>query len=400
MSAGALAGITVIDLSRILGGPYCTQILADHGAEVIKVEPPAGDDTRSWGPPFVAPEVSSYFAGINRNKRMITLDLRTEEGKEALHGLLAGADVLVENFKTGTLAKWGLDPVSDIPDRYPHLVHASITGFGDDGPLGGRPGYDAIIQAMSGLMSVNGNESTGPMRIGMPAVDMVTGLNAAIGVLMALQERVSSGRGQRVETTLFDCGIAVMHPHLPNFFGGGAVPKLSGNDHPNIAPYSAFATGAGQVFITAGNDGQFAKLVDHLGAPGLARDPRFVDNAARLGNRDALRVELEALMVSTSAEALSEELMAIGVPAGPILDAAEVVEHPHTAHREMVVEMGDGYRGVASPIKLARTPASYRISPVQPVAGVGDQSPADLAALEERSAEVAKKPTAEESAGV
>lgn len=364
MSAGALEGITVVDLSRILGGPYCTQILADHGAEVIKVEPPAGDDTRTWGPPFVAPGVSSYFAGINRNKRLITLDLSTVEGQTALHGLLEGADVLVENFKSGTLAKWGLDPEVEIPRRYPRLVHASITGFGDDGPLGGRPGYDAIIQAMSGLMSVNGDESTGPMRIGMPAVDMVTGLNAALGVLMALQERVGSGRGQHVEATLFDCGISIMHPHLPNFFGSGSVPALSGNDHPNIAPYSSYRTGEGQVFITAGNDAQFARLVGHLGAPELAADERFGDNAARVHHRDELRAELERLLATTSAAVLADELMAIGVPAGPILNAAEVVEHPHTAHREMVVEFDDGYRGVASPIKLSRTPASYRISPL------------------------------------
>ncbi len=358
--SGALEGIVVVDLSRILGGPYCTQILADHGATVVKVEPPAGDDTRSWGPPFIREGVSAYFAGINRNKDCITLDLRTPGGIAQLEELLAGADVLVENFKTGTLAKWGLDPVTVLPERFPRLVHCSITGFGDDGPLGGLPGYDAIIQAMSGLMSVNGTQDSGPTRIGMPAVDMVTGMNAALGILMALQERQRSGLGQRVEATLFDSGLSVMHPHLPNYFASGAEPRLTGNDHPNIAPYSAYLTGTGPVYITAGNDGQFARLVEFLGAADLAADPRFCDNAARLGHRAELREALEGLLADHDAQEVAAELMAIGVPAGPILNAAQVVQHPHTAHREMIVEFDDGSRQVASPIKLTRTPAAYR----------------------------------------
>lgn len=357
---GSLAGVKVVDLSRILGGPYCTQILADHGAHVTKVEPPQGDDTRNWGPPFIRPGVSTYFAGVNRNKDCVTLDLRTAEGLSELQEMLTDADVLVENFKSGTLHKWGLDPEDVIPQRYPRLVHCSITGFGDDGPLGGLPGYDAIIQAMSGLMSVNGSAESGPTRIGMPAVDMVTGMNAALGILMALREREHSGLGQRVEATLFDSGLSVMHPHLPNYFGSGDLPVLTGNDHPNIAPYSAYATGTGPVYITAGNDRQFAALVDFLGAAELASDRRFTDNAARLAHRPELRQQLEALLAEFDAESVAEGLMAIGVPAGPILDAEQVVAHPHTSHREMIVEFCDGSRSAASPIKLSRTPASYR----------------------------------------
>ena len=360
---GSLAGLTVVDLSRVLGGPYATQILGDHGARVLKLEPPQGDETRGWGPPFYRDGVAWYYAGVNRNKEVRTLDLRIDAGRDELRALLADADVLVENFRPGTLESWGLGYEDVLRHEFPRLIHCSITGFGEDGPLGGMPGYDAIAQAMSGLMSVNGTPESGPTRIGMPAVDMITGLNAVNGILMALHERTVSGQGQRVESTLFDSALSVMHPHMPNLFGTGRAPGRTGNDHPNIAPYSTYATGDGDVFLAVGNDRQFRKLCMRVGRPELADDARFATNADRNGHRAELREELEAAFAPFEAVALGEALMADGVPCGPILDAQQAADHPHTRHREMIVEMEGGYRGVASPVKLSRTPATYRIAP-------------------------------------
>src|SRR5271165_656099 len=269
---GALAGLKVVDLSRVLGGPFCTQILGDHGADVLKVEPPVGDETRTWGPPF-QDGTAAYFIGVNRNKRGIVLDLTSEEGRMALLGLLEGADVMIENFKTGTLEKWGIGGEA-LRERFPRLIHCRISGFGADGPLGGMPGYDAAIQAMSGLMSVNGEPAPegGPTRIGVPVVDLVTGLNACIGILMALHERESSGRGQLVEAALFDCAISLLHPHLANYFLAGTEPKRYGNAHPNVVPYDTFATRTTPLFLAVGNNGQFRKLCEQLGCPELAQD--------------------------------------------------------------------------------------------------------------------------------
>lgn len=373
-ASGALSGIRVIDASRVLGGPYATQVLADHGAEVIKIEPPRGDETRHWGPPFLAPDVSWYFAGVNRNKDFRTLDLKTPAGVDEFRELLATADVLVENFRSGTLADWGLDYESALRVDYPRLVVCSITGFGDDGPLGGLPGYDAVVQAVTGMMSVNGRAESGPTRIGMPAVDMFTGMYAATGILMALQERARSGRGQRVETTLFDCALSMMHPHFPNYFGTGRSQERTGNDHPNITPYSTYRVGEGHIFLAVGNDRQFATLCVHLGIPELPDDPRFACNAARTRHRPELRRLLEAALEPFDAEDLGRQLSKLGVPCGPILDVQQAVNHPHTAHREMLVELDGGYRGVASPIKLSRTPASYRIPPGAQ-APIGDRTP-------------------------
>jgi crotonobetainyl-CoA:carnitine CoA-transferase CaiB-like acyl-CoA transferase len=359
---GALAGIRVIDLSRVLGGPFCTQILGDHGAEVVKIEPPQGDETRGWGPPFLG-ETASYFIGVNRNKRGMAIDLTQAAGRELLLRLLAEADVLVENFKPGTLEKWGLG-IEVLAARFPRLVHCRISGFGSDGPLGGLPGYDAVIQAMGGLMSVNGDAEGAPVRIGVPIVDMVTGLNAAIGILVALQERTHSGRGQFVEAALFDCGISLLHPHAANFFLDAKIPVRTGNAHPNIYPYDTFATATDPIFLAVGNNGQFSKLLEALDAPQLARDARFVDNGARSVNRVALKAELERLLSRHECEPLADRLIRAGVPCGPVFSVARVVDHPHTRHREMVADIGR-YRGIGSPIKLSRTPASYRHAPPQ-----------------------------------
>lgn len=363
-NTGALAGIRVLDLSRILGGPYCGQILGDHGADVLKVEPPQGDDTRTWGPPF-RDGVASYYHGLNRNKRVQHLDFATSEGREALLLLVAEADVLIENFKTGTMERWGIG-YEVLSQRFPRLVWCRVSGFGADGPLGALPGYDAAVQAMTGIMSVNGEADGGPLRVGLPVVDMVTGLNAVIGVLLALQERHRSGRGQFVEAALYDSGISLLHPHAANWFMDGTVPRRTGNAHPNIYPYDALATRTDPVFVAVGNDRQFASLCRSIGVPELIDDPLYRSAGARSVNRAGLKQRLETAMADFDGPRLVDQLMAAGVPAAPVLSVDAALQHPHTAHRGMVVELEGGYRGVGSPVKLSRTPATYRHAPLTP----------------------------------
>ena len=361
-SPGALAGLRVVDASRILGGPYCGQVLGDHGADVLKIEPPQGDDTRGWGPPFNAAGVASYYMGLNRNKRLMTLDLADPAGRERLLALLGEADVLIENFRTGTLEKWGIG-WDELSRRFPRLIHCRVSGYGADGPLGGLPGYDAALQAQCGLMSVNGEAGGAPLRVGLPIVDMVTGLNAALGVMMALQERERSGRGQFVEAALYDSGLSLLHPHGANWFMDGRVGGRTGNAHPNIYPYDSLRTGTEPVFLAVGNDRQFALLCKHLGAADMAAEPRFATAGMRSVNRDELKERLEALMSAHDGARLADALVQIGVPCAPVLGVDAALQHPHTAHRQMVIEM-DGYRGIASPIRLGRTPATYRIAPL------------------------------------
>ena len=364
-SFGSLDGLKVIDLSRVLGGPYCTQILADHGADVLKIEPPQGDETRGWGPPFDAQGTASYFVGLNRNKRGCTMDLTLAAVREELLALLQDADVLVENFKTGTMEKWGLG-FETLHAKFPRLVHCRVSGFGADGPMGGLPGYDAAIQALSGIMSVNGEadaQGGGPLRVGLPVVDMVTGLNAALGILFALNERQRSGKGQFVEAALYDCGLSLLHPHAANHLMDGRTPKRSGNAHPNITPYDSFTTASEPIFLAVGNDKQFATLCRTIGAEALASDERFVNNGRRCIHRTALKQLLEAQLAAFECRPLADRLVRAGVPCAPIQDVATALADPHTQHREMVVHIGDHYRGVASPIKLGRTPATYRLAP-------------------------------------
>lgn len=360
-TAGALAGFRVVDLTRVLGGPYCTQILSDHGAEVIKIEPPQGDEVRDWGPPF-KDGLSAYFAGVNRNKRTMGLDVRTARGQEILFRLLDTADVMVDNFKAGSLEKWGIGYEDVLAKRFPKLIYCSITGFGADGPFGGFPGYDAVAQALSGQISVNGSPESGPTRIGIPMIDLGTGLYAAIGILMAAEERRRSGQGQRVDASLFDTGVALLHPQAANYFMSGKAPILTGNSHPNISPYDQYPTAKGQIFLGIGNDRQFRMLCEVLGAPELAEDPRYLHNADRLEHRHALNARIAELLASREAEDISTQLLTMGVPAGAVLTIPEVMQHPHTRHRDMVVEIDD-YRGTGIPVKLGRTPGKARSKP-------------------------------------
>jgi crotonobetainyl-CoA:carnitine CoA-transferase CaiB-like acyl-CoA transferase len=360
INIGSLANLKVIDASRVLGGPYAGQVLADHGADVIKLEPPAGDETRGWGPPFLD-DAASYFLGLNRNKRGIAVDLSHDMGRELLLALLDDADVLIENFKTGTMERWGLGH-EELSRRFPRLIHCRVSGFGADGPMGGLPGYDAAIQALCGIMSVNGEQGGQPLRVGLPVVDMVTGLNAVIGILMALNERNTSGKGQFVEASLYDCGVSLLHPHLPNYYLSGKVAEPSGNAHPNICPYDTFATGTDPIFLAVGNNRQFATLCAMVGRPDLPEDSRFVSNSQRNLNRDALKQHLEAALATFDCADLSDRLIKAGVPCGAVRSIDQVIADPHTIHREMVVDIGE-YRGTGSPIKLSRTPASYRRAP-------------------------------------
>jgi crotonobetainyl-CoA:carnitine CoA-transferase CaiB-like acyl-CoA transferase len=362
-SAGALAGIRVLDLSRILGGPLCAQILADHGAEVIKVEPPQGDDTRAWGPPFQN-GLSAYFAGANRNKRSIAIDMGTVEGREIVLRLLEFSDVLIHNFKSGTLEKWGIGYDDVLSKRFPRLILCHVTGFGNDGPFGGRLGYDAAVQAMSGLMSINGDPNDGPTRIGIPLVDISTGLFASSAVLAAIIERSRSGLGQSIEVPLFDTAIAILHPHAANSMMSDKVPVATGNGHPNIVPYDMFPTRTKPIYLAVGNNGQFAKLCGVLGMPEIAGDPRYKDNADRIANRQAVTAILTARLKDEDAEDLEQRLQDAGVPCGVARTVTDALEHPHTAHRGMVIKMG-GYSGTGIPAALSRTPGSVRRVPPQ-----------------------------------
>ena len=360
-NTGALKGVRVLDLSRILGGPLCGQILGDHGADVLKVEPPQGDDTRTWGPPF-RDGVASYYFGLNRNKRIQFMDLASPEGQQEIKELMAQADVVVENFKVGTMEKWGIG-YEQMQHVFPHLVWCRVTGFGADGPLGSLPGYDAAIQAMAGLMSINGEADRDPLRVGLPVVDMVTGLNAVIGVLLALHERAASGRGQLVDASLYDAGISLLHPHAANWFMNGRIPGRSGNAHPNIYPYDVVSTGTSPIFLAVGNDRQFRLMCKHLGQEGLADDPRYATAGQRSVHRAELKPLLETAFAALDGVKLAEDLMDIGVPAAPVLNVEQALQAPHTLHRELVVKMGE-YTGLGAPVKLSRTPASYRFAPL------------------------------------
>ena len=351
----------MIDLTRVLGGPYCTQILGDHGADIVKIEPPKGDETRDWGPPFHE-EDSAYYIGVNRNKRSMGLDLTQGSGQEVLLQLLENADILIENFKPGTMEKWGLGYEEVLRARFPKLIHCRVSGFGGDGPMGGFPGYDAIIQAMAGWFSINGEEGSEPTRLGLAGVDMGTGLYSAIAILLALAERERSGQGQYLDMTLYDCAVSLMHPHIPNYNYSGKIPGPTGNAHPNISPYDTFRTKTVDVFIGAGNDGAYAKMCRALGRAELIEDPRFIKNINRVEHRAELKVEIEASLMRIDGHEICETLAKAGLAVGPIHNTQQVVDHPHTHHRQMTIEK-DWYKMTGTPIKMSRTPGSLKRLP-------------------------------------
>ncbi|MBA2548104.1 MAG: CoA transferase [Burkholderiaceae bacterium] len=351
---GALDGVRVIDLSRVLAGPLCTQMLADHGANVIKIEPPTGDETRRLGPPFDRHGDAAYFSAVNRGKRSVCLDLAQPSDRGVLQGLLKDADVLVENFLPGTMKRWELDEAT-LAAKFPQLIYCSITGFGADGPLGGLPGYDAVLQAMCGLMSINGSPDSGPTKIGVPIVDHLAGYNALTGILLALLARQRSGKGQRVEATLFDSALSLLIPQAANWMSTGDEPGLLGNAHPNIAPYNSFKSKGGELFLGVVNDSQFRRFCEQTDRADLLADERFKSNALRLRNGEALRAEIEKTLSHQQVSVLCERLMRNGVPAGRVNSVPAAFADPHTAHRKMMVEC-DGYRGLGIPVKLSQNP--------------------------------------------
>ncbi len=375
---GALSHLRVLDLSRVLAGPWASQILADLGAEVIKIEKPdTGDDTRSWGPPWVnAPEwgdqerQSAYFAGANRNKQSVAIDLGHPRGQELVRALAAQCDVVVENFKVGGLKQYGLDYES-LREINPRIVYCSITGFGQTGPYSHRPGYDFLVQGMGGLMSItgrpDGEPGEGPLKVGVALTDIMTGLYATVGILASLAHREKSGRGQYVDAALLDVQIACLANQAMNFLASGSQPPRLGNGHPNIVPYQDFATADGHIIITVGNEGQFARLCTVLGQPAWSQDSRFASNSARLAHRSELIPLIQAVLGTRTTQHWLERLESGGVPCGPINTLKDVFADPHVIDRGMKVELGstDGRRVsvVASPIRLSDTPVEYRSAP-------------------------------------
>jgi crotonobetainyl-CoA:carnitine CoA-transferase CaiB-like acyl-CoA transferase len=372
---GPLAGLRVLELARILAGPWAGQILADLGADVIKVERRgAGDDTRGWGPPFVPAADgghlgAAYFHGTNRGKRSIELDYESEADRRIVKKLAARSDVLIENFKVGGLAKFGLDYKSLAPD-HPRLIYCSVTGFGQSGPYAPRAGYDLMAQGMAGIMDLTGNPDGEPLRVGVPVSDLFTGTYAAVGILAALARRDKTGRGGHVDMALVDSTVAVLANQALNYLVSGKVPHRMGNAHPNITPYQVFPVADGHIIIASGNDGQFAKLCAVLGEPALAKDADYIDNKARLAHRAALIEHLCALTAKRSRADLLAKLEAAGVPAGPINDLEEVFSDPQVIHRRMQVgppsaaAEGGKIPGVRTPIMLDGAPtAAERPSP-------------------------------------
>ncbi|MZR14918.1 CoA transferase [Maritimibacter sp. DP07] len=366
-----LAGLKVVELARILAGPWLGQTLADLGAEVIKVESPDGDDTRHWGPPFIerplpdggTETVAAYFHAANRGKTSITCDFGDADDLARLKALIAEADVVIENFKVGGLKKYGLDYETVSRDN-PGLVYASITGFGQDGPRATQPGYDFLIQGMCGIMDLTGDPEGEPQKVGVAWIDVFTGLYGVIGAQAALAERARSGRGQQVDLALFDCGIGVLANQAMNHLLGGLSPTRLGNAHPNIVPYQVFPASDGHLIIACGNDRQFVRLCDVLGLHDLGQDPSFATNRGRVAGRDTLIARLSAATQTRPRAELIAALDAAGIPAGPINTVAEALGDPQVDAREMRITP-EGIAGLRTPIRFSRSPLSLeRAAPV------------------------------------
>ncbi len=368
--AGPLSHIRVLELSRVLAGPWSAQTLADLGADVIKVERPgAGDDTRAWGPPW-AGDQSAYFLSTNRGKRSITIDFERPEGQELVRKLAAQADVVIENFKVGGLVKYGLD-YDSLKAVNPRLVYCSITGFGQTGPYRNRAGYDFMIQGMGGLMSItgqpDGEPGGGPVKVGVAVTDIFTGLYATIGIMGALAHRDRTGEGQQVDLALLDVQVAVLANQAMNCLVGGKAPQRLGNAHPNIVPYQAFATRDGYIILAVGNDGQFAKFCTVAGRPDLAKDERYATNPARVANRKELVALLEELIRTRDSHDWLAALEEVGVPCGPINDLTAVFEDPQVKARNIHQDLPHPTQGsvptVASPIRYSGTPLVHDTAP-------------------------------------
>ncbi|TYB58022.1 CoA transferase [Nonomuraea sp. PA05] len=357
--SGALSGLLVADFSRVLAGPYCTMLLADLGAEVVKVErPETGDDTRAWGPPYASSGDATYFLGVNRNKRSVALDLRADA--EAARALAARADVLVENFKPGTMERLGLG-YEALRELNPGLVYCSITGFGA-GAGAGLPGYDLIAQAVGGLMSVTGEPEGPGTKAGVALVDVITGLHAALGIMAALRHRDTSGGGQHVEVSLLSSLLSALTNHASAYAAAGVVPRAMGNRHPSIVPYEVFQAADRPIVIAAGNDRQYQALCAALDRPDLAGDPRYATNAGRVAARETLVADLNAALAARTADEWFERLTATGVPCGPINDLAAAFTLAADLGLEPAVEL-DGVGQVAHPVRLSATPPSYHRPP-------------------------------------
>ncbi len=375
VQASALNGVRVLDLSRILAGPSATQLLGDLGADVVKVEKPGeGDDTRKWGPPYIKDNEgrptgeSAYYLSANRNKRSIALDIATDAGREALHQLLSQADVLVENYKVGGLAQYGLD-YAQLRHRYPRLVYCSITGFGQTGPYAKRAGYDFLIQGMGGIMSLTGEPEGTPMKVGVGIADVMTGMYAAVGILAALRHRDLTGMGQHIDISLLDSQIAWLVNAGTNYLAAQEPPTRLGNGHPNIVPYQVFDAADGPMILAVGNDAQFRRFCEVAGLDGLAQDERYASNAARVAHRDELCGRIQEALGQRPRTTWLEQLEGVGVPCGPVNDLRDVFNDPHVQARGAHLRMhcawaqGGELNLLANPLKLSATPVTYRMPP-------------------------------------
>jgi crotonobetainyl-CoA:carnitine CoA-transferase CaiB-like acyl-CoA transferase len=374
MGSGSLSGIRVLDLSRVLAGPWATQILGDLGAEVVKVERPGeGDGTRAWGPPFLKDAgardttESAYYLSANRNKRSVAIDLSRPDGQALIRALLARSDVLVENYRLGTLTRWGLG-YDQLRAEFPRLVYCSITGFGQTGPYAERAGYDYVVQGMGGIMSLTGPPEGDPTKVGVAIADLMAGMYAAIAVLAALRHRDATGRGQLADIGLLDCQIAWLASQGQSYLTSGAPPPRVGNAHPNIVPYDTYATRDGHVIVAVGNDRQFRALCADAGLGAISEDPRFATNEARVLHRDELTAILRRTFASRTTREWLERLEAVHVPAGPVHTLDQVFADPHVRARGAVVEMRHPLSPtpialLASPLRLADTPPAYRRPP-------------------------------------
>ena len=370
---GPLAGLTVFDLTRVLAGPTCVQMLGDLGADVIKVEKPgSGDDTRGFAPPFMpGTQESAYFVGVNRNKRSVTLDIAKPEGQEIALALIAKSDILAENFKVGALAKYGLG-YEQLHARFPGLIYCSITGFGQTGPYAPRPGYDSLVQAMGGVMSLTGEPDGMPQKVGVPVADLFAGLYGCIGILAALRHKAATGQGQQVDIGMLDTHVAWLANQGMNYLATGENPERLGNQHPNIVPYQVFPTADGHVVLSVGNDPTFQRFCKEFGLAHMLDDPRFATNAARVGNRQLVTDMLTPVLRGQPTAWWVERLEALKIGCGPINTLKDVFADPQVQARNTVVQMPhaaspDGVKVIANPVRLSETPADYRRPP--PVLG-------------------------------